>query len=323
MSRFRLSAVLLAMLAHAALASAALRQDHPPVPPPDAADPLLVWDVAPELRAGLPRNFRTTDQPPVVKEGRAPAITGLATLRASGGAEFTAAGLKLLLAELRGPVTVFDLRQETHLFIDGEPVSWMATNNWANVGRAHEAILADEAARARALSPGTKLALADASAIKSGAGAGPPEQVTVAHAATEREIVEAADARYVRLSVADHARPSDGEVDRFILAVRELPADGWAHFHCRAGKGRTTTFMALYDMLRNAREVSVEDIARRQELLGNDYDVLRPAEAGSWKAPITEDRIAFVRAFHAYARANPNGRPQLWSEWLRNRAAVQ
>ncbi|PYJ79362.1 MAG: protein tyrosine phosphatase, partial [Verrucomicrobia bacterium] len=34
------------------------------------------------------------------------------------------------------------------------------------------------------------------------------------------------------------------------------------------------------------------------------------------KAPYTADRIAFVRAFYSYARTNPNGRPQLWSEWL-------
>ena len=67
-------------------------------------------------------------------------------------------------------------------------------------------------------------------------------------------------------------------------------------------------------MLRNAHRVSLEDIARRQELLAEDYDVLRPAESGSWKAPFTEDRIAFVRAFYAYARANPNGQPWLWTE---------
>jgi hypothetical protein len=32
------------------------------------------------------------------------------------------------------------------------------------------------------------------------------------------------------------------------------------------------------------------------------------------------DRAAFVRAFYDYARANPNGQPQLWSEWLKSGA---
>ncbi|PYL37357.1 MAG: hypothetical protein DMF34_10710 [Verrucomicrobia bacterium] len=106
-------------------------------------------------------------------------------------------------------------------------------------------------------------------------------------------------------------------MDRFILAVRALPENAWAHFHCEAGRGRTTTFMVLYDMLRNATRVSLEDIVRRQKILGYDYDVLQPAEPGNWKAPYMADRAAFIRAFYDYARANPNGRPQLWTEWLK------
>jgi hypothetical protein len=307
----------LGLLLAAGLCAEPLQQKNPPVAPADAASPLLVWDVAPDLRAGLPRNFRTTDQPLVVKEGRKPDTAGLTALHESGGAEFTPAGLKLMLAKLRGPVTVFDLRQETHVFIDDVPVSWMATNNWANVGRPHEAIVADEIARVGACPTGTKLALADDKAKKSETGGTAPEQVTVTHAATEQEVVEAAGAHYVRLTVTDHARPLDGEVDRFILAVRGLPVDAWAHFHCRAGRGRTTTFMALYDMLRNARQVSVEDIARRQEILSTDYDVLSVGDESGWKAAVTADRVAFIRAFHDYAVANPNGRPLLWSEWLK------
>ncbi len=144
--------------------------------------------------------------------------------------------------------------------------------------------------------------------------------MTVDHASTERDIVGVNRVAYVRITVTDHARPLDDEVDRFILAVRALPENAWAHFHCEAGRGRTTTFMVLYDVLRNAKRVSLEDIVRRQKLLGYDYDVLRPAAPGSWKTPYTEDRIAFVRAFYNYARANPNGRPQLWSEWLNSGA---
>ena len=307
----------LALAIASPLPAAPLVQKAPPTAPADAAQALLVWDVAPDLRSALPRNFRTTDDKLVVKDGPDPSAAGLAELHESGGAEFTAAGLELMLARLRGPVTVFDLRQETHLFVDGLPVSWFATNNWANVGRTHDAIVADESARVASLRPGTTLTVADDKAKKTEAGAAAPaDTMTVAHAASEREVIEAAGARYVRLTVTDHARPLDGEVDRFILAVRAMPADGWAHFHCRAGRGRTTTFMALYDALRNARQVSIEDIARRQEVLGNDYDVLRPAETGTWKAPLTDDRIAFIRAFHEYAHANPGGHPQLWSEWL-------
>ncbi len=79
-------------------------------------------------------------------------------------------------------------------------------------------------------------------------------------------------------------------------------------------------FMVLYDMLRNADRVSLEDIVHRQKLLSHGYDVLQPSEPENWKAPYAADRAAFVRAFYDYARANPNGRPQLWTEWLKSSA---
>jgi hypothetical protein len=313
--------LLVFVLGQAVSFSATLMQRTPPNPPADANSPVLIWDVDPELEKSLPRNFRTTDDRLKAGKGQMPADTGLADLRASGSGEFTADSLKLLLARTRGAVTVFDLRQETHIFVNGLPVSWFATNDWANVGRNQGAIEADESARVESLKVGSKIVVRPGAAVKKpGVTSGTPQTVTVDRASTERDIVGVNRVAYVRITVTDHARPLDGEVDRFILAVRGLPENAWVHFHCEAGRGRTTTFMVLYDMLRNATRVSLEDIARRQQLFGYDYDVLRPADPGSWKAPYTADRIAFVRAFYNYARANPNGRPQIWSEWLNSTA---
>ena len=212
------------------------------------------------------------------------------------------------------------MRQETHIFVNGLPVSWFATKDWANVGRTNDEIQGNEDGRVKSLKPGSKIAVHPGAPIKkNGVASSAPENVTVERASTERDIVTANNAAYERLTVTDHARPLDEEVDRFILAVRALPENGWAHFHCEAGRGRTTTFMVLYDMLRNANRVSLDDIARRQQLLGYDFDVLRPNNPEDWRAPYTEDRIAFVRAFYEYARGNPGGRPQLWSELLKSR----
>lgn len=300
--------------------SAALMQKNPPVRPADADSPVLIWDVDQKLAAALPRNFRTTDDPIKADKGQITSDIGLADLHASGSGEFTANGLKVLLARTRGPVTVFDLRQETHIFVNGLPVSWFATNDWANVGRSQSAIEADENARVESLKPGRKIIVRPGAAVKKpGVTPSTPQNVTVEHASTERDLVDANRAAYVRLTITDHARPLDEEVDRFILVIRTLPENGWAHFHCEAGRGRTTTFMVLYDMLRNATQVSLDDIVRRQQMIGYDYDVLRPADKRSWKAPYTDDRTTFVRAFYDYAHANPGGRPQLWSEWLKSR----
>jgi protein-tyrosine phosphatase len=145
----------------------------------------------------------------------------------------------------------------------------------------------------------------------------PPQQVTVERANIERDVVQPAGASYVRITITDHTRPLDDEVDRFILAVRALPENAWAHFHCEAGLGRTTTFMVLYDMLRNASRMSLEDIVYRQKILSHGYDVLQPDEPENWKAPYAAKRAEFIRAFYGYARANPNGRPRVWSGWLK------
>ena len=314
--RFHL--VLVVTFAPMALFAGPLVQKNPPSRATDADSPVSIWDIDLNLANSLPRSFRTTSNPLKTNKGEQAAITGLNDLRASGSGEFTADGLKLLLAKTRGPVTIFDLRQETHIFVNGLPVSWYASRDWANVGRSQDAIEGDEASRAQSLKPGSEISIRPGDPVKKGTNPVAPQQVTVERAGTEREIVEASGTSYVRVAVTDHARPLDDEVDQFVLAVRALPENAWAHFHCEAGRGRTTTFMVLYDMLRNATRVSLEDIVRRQKILGYDYDVLRPAEPGDWKAPYTADRAAFVRAFYDYTRANPSGRPKLWSEWLKS-----
>jgi protein-tyrosine phosphatase len=70
-------------------------------------------------------------------------------------------------------------------------------------------------------------------------------------------------------------------------------------------------------MLRNASQVSLLDIDHRQSLLAGDYDLLgKEGEPGA-RVAVAAERADFVRAFYDYAKANPNGRPLLWSEWLK------
>jgi Inositol hexakisphosphate len=292
-------------------------QKNQPVRSPDT--PVLIWDIDLKLANDPPRNWRTTDDPLTPGTSEVPGATlGLRDLRASGSGEFTPEGLKLVLARTRGAVTVFDLRQETHIFVNGLPVSWYASRDWSNVGRSQSEIEADEAARVASLTRGSKIDVRPGHPVKHGnANSVPPQQVTVERANIERDVVQPAGASYVRITITDHTRPLDDEVDRFILAVRALPENAWAHFHCEAGLGRTTTFMVLYDMLRNASRMSLEDIVYRQKILSHGYDVLQPDEPENWKAPYAAKRSEFIRAFYGYARANPNGRPRVWSGWLK------
>jgi hypothetical protein len=85
--------------------------------------------------------------------------------------------------------------------------------------------------------------------------------------------------------------------------------------HCRGGKGRTSTFLALLDLLKNAAPLPLEIILERQTRLG-DYDLRKPAAPASAKAPFRAERRAFVERFYDYAKENPGGAPPSWTSWL-------
>src|SRR5713101_5697858 len=164
----------------AALLAAAFVQKNPPVRPADAGSAVAVWDIDLKLANAVPRNFRKTDDPLKPNKGETPATTGLSDLRASGSGEFTPGSLKLVLARTRGPVTVFDLRQETHIFVNDLPVSWYASQDWANVGRSQSAIQADETSRVQSLKPGSKIVVRPGAVVKKpGATPSTPQNVTV------------------------------------------------------------------------------------------------------------------------------------------------
>src|SRR6266480_8586 len=115
-------------------------------------------------------------------------------------------------------VTIFDLLQETHVFVNGLPISWFAARDWANVGRSQTEIEEAEAEWVQSLGPGSGIAVRLGRAVKKGdAESAVPQQVIVKKSSTERDLVPSAGAGYVRVAVIDHTRPLDEAVDRFIV----------------------------------------------------------------------------------------------------------
>ncbi|WP_413582143.1 fused DSP-PTPase phosphatase/NAD kinase-like protein [Bdellovibrio sp. HCB288] len=222
-------------------------------------------------------------------------------LKMSGSASYSPAALKDIARpakKLKAQLYVFDLRQESHGFINDKPVTWQAERDWANAELGHEDVIHRERRLLGDLKVGEKIAGTEIKSIE-----------------TEESLVRSSGHHYVRLTVTDHVRPTDNEVDRFIEAVRDLPESNWVHFHCRAGKGRTTTFMVMYDMLMNAQTDSFDAIIERNTKLSDDYDVMTiPAET-DWKYIYQKERAAFVQEFYNYAKANPKGEAQYWSNW--------
>ena len=84
----------------AALVTTTLAQNNQPPRSPDP--PVLIWDIDLKLAKDIPRNFRTTNDPPNEVNGETPVITGLTDLRASGSGEFSVEGSESFAATNAG-----------------------------------------------------------------------------------------------------------------------------------------------------------------------------------------------------------------------------
>jgi protein tyrosine phosphatase (PTP) superfamily phosphohydrolase (DUF442 family) len=281
----------------------------------DRREPLLILDVKAEKQKE-PFAFRTTKDPIKQSSGMSPSREGLDALNASGSASFSEASLRKIRDKIPAKTfTVVDLRQEAHGFIDGLSVCWWSERNQANKGKALEQVLADEAERLARLK---KAATVTVNQIKTDdqemLEQATPVRMDGKSIRSEQEVCRANGLGYVRIPVTDREKPEDDQVDRFVRLIQALPEGEWLHFHCKAGNGRTTTFLAMYDMMRNARKVSLEDIALRQRLLGG-ANLLTDPPPDSWRYPGAVGRRKFLEKFYQYCRANADGFKQPWSEW--------
>ncbi|MBE6094243.1 MAG: protein tyrosine phosphatase [Schwartzia succinivorans] len=280
------------------------------------------WRLDEDPELAEPRNFRmASDNWRVEPEDEPPTREGLDNLRISGSAQCTAAGFASLYTKLSAaaapgaPIYDVDLRQESHGFADGLPVSWHKKNNLANEGKTPEEVALDEEERLADLAGVTTTFVPKGKTDK-----GRVEAFTFApqNVQTEKEVVEALGFRYVRFYVTDRTQPDTETIEAFLDFVDSLPGDAWLHFHCRAGHGRTTTFMAMYDMIRNPG-IPAETIIERQHLIGGaDLTAMKDEE---WKNERIIQRLETLKLFSEYVRARHAGETTLrWGEWIEEEA---
>ena len=281
------------------------------------------WRLDEDPELAEPRNFRmASDNWRVEPEDEPPTREGLDNLRISGSAQCTAAGFASLYTKLSAaaaapgaPIYDVDLRQESHGFADGLPVSWHKKNNLANEGKTPEEVALDEEERLADLAGVTTTFVPKGKTDK-----GRVEAFTLApqNVQTEKEVVEALGFRYVRFYVTDRTQPDTETIEAFLDFVDSLPGDAWLHFHCRAGHGRTTTFMAMYDMIRNPG-IPAETIIERQHLIGGaDLTAMKDEE---WKNERIIQRLETLKLFSEYVRARHAGETTLrWGEWIEEEA---
>jgi protein-tyrosine phosphatase len=249
----------------------------------------------------LPKSFRKLDY-----------------LKASGSAQYSVNALKYMKDNLaQEKIVLVDLRQEAHGFVNGIPVSWYGANNWANIGKNTDEVLETENQALTEIAGNQEVSIHKDFKKDKETGAllsNKSEIVKISEVLSEEQLAQSLGMRYFRLVVTDHRRPLDNDVDLFISFIKNLSPDTWLHFHCEAGHGRTTTFLAMYDMMSNAKNDTLEEIIERQFKAGgiNLFELHKQ----DWRTPYDQERIAFIKEFYAYCRQNNDNYATSWSSWL-------
>lgn len=204
----------------------------------------------------MPKNFRKTSDLTYVKNNKELNLSGLDKLNISGSQQFSEYSLPLLIKSIGTPlpITVYDLRQESHGFINGAPVSWKNKYNDANKGLTKEQVLKDESNKLKSIKLNTPISFYNH----------PEITMVPTKVEDENKLTNSQALSYIRIPVTDGKIPTDDMVDYFVELVKAQPKDSWFHFHCKEGIGRTTTFMIMYDMIKNSKEVTSKDIINRQ-----------------------------------------------------------
>jgi protein tyrosine phosphatase len=269
----------------------------------------------------LPRNWRTSMDPfKNTGDNPLPVRNGLDGLNISGSGSFSI-GQFAKMRETIGnkKVIVVDLREESHCLVNNMAVSWYNVDNNLNFGKRPEDILILEKELLNKLMEDKEIKVTCVFKKKDITDMSTWDilnfPVHVETVITEEELVTKYGYGYYRIFVTDGNRPTDEEVDDFINFYKKLSHNTWLHFHCKAGKGRTTTFMVMYDMMYNYDKASRDDIVRRQFLIGG-IDLTHTTDE-IYKTEKPQERMEFVKKFYEYCRQNGPDYKILWSEWIK------
>lgn len=237
----------------------------------------------------------------------------------SASAQPSLKSLPLLYAVLKDenlsktPIYIVDLRQESHGFANGVPVSWYEEHNHANFGKSVSEIEQDEINKLKSIlgkqTEFVPLGKHDEATLSK-------LTMPVENVQNERHAVESTGFKYVRFAAADMVFPDSDVVDDFIKFYFSLPQRHWLHFHCHAGHGRTTTFLVFYDIL-TYPDLSLEEIVQRQKSLGGS-DLLAVSGVDDWYSEKNRERAEKLRQFYQYVKEQRGSNFAIsWSDWLK------
>ena len=272
------------------------------------------------------RNFRTCCDLPGSTNGDINQ-TGLVSLGASGRPTFDSRGLNSILQRISsartqaggktGPVTIIDLRQESHGYINGGvPISWMGERDWANKDLSDEQVLALETRLLDRVKTDGNALISDEANYK--AGNPNPRPVAVTNLLTEKQFVEQAGVRYVRLMVTDHLRPPmrrwivsspRPQPARRRLGPFSLPCRKRAHHHVPGSLGHPA----------QCRPSQVGGHNQTQKRTGwCDIELLNVTKIWTGSAPPPRTASYSLTQFYEYAKTKSlHTNAPSWSQWFK------
>lgn len=256
-------------------------------------------------------------------------ITGIKNLSISGSEQPSEKGWKDIAQfidrhkrSINQPVWVLDLRQESHGYLNGRPITLVSEYDWINRGKTNSQSLTDQENWLQSLRIQKKVRGILSSQQFAAKEYSHGKTISVRVIKNEEEMVSRLGFKYHRIFITDHTAPTDSEVDSFIEFMKLAPKDTWFHIHCRGGKGRTTSFFVMYDMLQNADKVSFEEIIARHASILPYYNLFGVNRADPSLTPYYEQRLLFLSHFYLFAQQFLKGYKGTWSQWRSSKAEV-
>lgn len=231
-------------------------------------------------------NFRTMQDP--IPSSKDVDLTGLREIQASGGNAPRFADLQRRLSHITKDKIIVDVKCEYHGYIKGVPTTFLGYTV-SPIGLRHTL---------------RRLFLTGTTEER-------PDLVI-----PESEEAKRYGFQYVSFTIGTKFKASDDNIDQVVNFFDSLPKDVWLHIHCTNGKGRTSTILAMLDIMKNAPKVSLPDIIKRHKLLGSvDLFDIKVWKNGTYDNEQLRNRKNFIIAFYKFISERKAGAPQKWSEW--------
>lgn len=241
---------------------------------------LIVLDSA--SNSGLPDRFRD-----------------ITNLNISGSSQFTKSQINNLKEAINKPnICIMDLRQESHGMLNDFAISFFSPYTDLNNGLTTEEVIKKENSQLSSIKIGSDVDIYH----KTGRLF---KEVTAEFVSNEDSIVTNDTMQYKRYAVKDNGSPTPIIVDNFVEFIKNKPTDLHIHFHCDAGEGRTTLFMAMYQTMLNNTNLSLNQIISYQ------YNI------GGILLTDNKNQLEFLQEFYNYVSENKSTNyEKTYSQWI-------